>query len=497
MDFKYKKSGTIFNAHSYWTKQPIDIINTFINTYSKENDVVLDPFCGSGMTGVSSIMTKRNFILSDISPICLHISKGYTTKYYTENISDKIENLLSGLNDYYKTICPICGKEAIINFSVLKDELENNKELKIEKICYKCSCSKTKLSKSPNKSDIKQLNVQDYQNYFFPQDDFFGQEPKRNYKRGIYKVYQLYSKRNISVLSILWDRINNLTDENFKNICKFAFTSILYNCSLLSKYNEKYENTQIKMGTYFIPHLIKDNNVVESFKRKINNIIKSNKEIFFDESTNLCGKIFFQDATKLDKIENNSIDYIYTDPPYSDILNYAELNIVYESWLKEKTDCSLEMIVSKSENKTIIDYGEMFKEFLKNAYRVLKIDSYISIIFHNANLNHWKTFQKVLNSSDFEPVCTDLPTRLISASKTSSQINTNKKSQCFLAFSMQKKKNRSKNKLKKLNKNDYINLINNLKEEAKINNYLTSSDIYDYIINKLMFNYEIDDTITF
>jgi len=497
MDFKYKKSGNIFNAHSYWTKQPIDIINTFINNYSKENDVVLDPFCGSGMTGISAIMTKRNFILSDISPACLHISQGYTTKYNTENISDKLENLLTNLNDYYKTICPICGNEAIINFSILKDELEKNQKLKIEKISYKCSCSKTKLFKSPDKLDIQKLNVQDYLNYYYPQDNFFGQEPKRNYKRGIYKVYQLYSKRNISVLSILWNRINNLTDENFKNLCKFAFTSILFNCSLLSKYNEKYENTQIKMGTYFIPHLIKDNNVVDSFKRKFNNIIKSNEEIFSVESKDVYGKIIFQDATKLEKIEDNSIDYIYTDPPYSDVLNYAELNLVYESWLKEKTDCSLEMIVSKSENKTIIDYGEMFYNFLNNAYRVLKNDCYISIIFHNANLNHWKIFQNVLNNSGFEPVYTNSPTRLISASKTSSQINTNKKSQCFLAFTMQKKKNKRKNRLKKLSKLDYIDLINKLKEEAKSKNYLTSSDIYDYIINKIMFYCEIDDTIIF
>lgn len=495
MDFIYKKSGAIFNAHSYWTKQPIDTINFFITKYSNKNDIVLDPFCGSGMTGVSAIKTGRRFVLSDISPTCLHISKGYTTKFDIENIDKKIDDLLIGLNDYYKTQCSNCGKDAIIKYTILKNELEKNRKIEIDKICYTCSCSKNKILKEPTNEDITKLEIKGFENYFYPQDVFFGQEPKRNYKKGIYKVFQLYSNRNMTVLAILWNRINQIKEENFKTLCRFAFTSILFNCSLLSKYNSKYENTQIKMGTYYIPKKIKDNNVVDSFKRKIKVIINSNKEIFDDDNSVSDGKILFQDATKLEKLEDDSIDYIYTDPPYSDVLNYAELNLVYESWLEEKTNRELEMIVSKAENKSIIDYEKMFSEFLRNSYRVLKENSYITIIFHNANLNHWKSFQSALNNSEFEPVINDVPDRLISNSKTSSQINTTKKSQCFLAFTMKKVKKKKTNLLKKLSSKDYEILINKIKEEAKENGYLTSSDIYDYIINKLMFKYNIDDSI--
>ena len=49
------------------------------------------------------------------------------------------------------------------------------------------------------------------------------------------------------------------------------------------------------------------------------------------------------------------IDLIYTDPPYSDMISYAELNLVYESWLQQFTDIRKEMIVSKAESKTLKD----------------------------------------------------------------------------------------------------------------------------------------------
>ena len=41
-----------------------------------------------------------------------------------------------------------------------------------------------------------------------------------------------------------------------------------------------------------------------------------------------------QSATDLSKILPSSIDYIFTDPPYSNNVQYGEFNFVWESWLK-------------------------------------------------------------------------------------------------------------------------------------------------------------------
>lgn len=52
-----KKTG---NIHP--TSKPVDLMNCLINLVSKENDIVLDPFMGSGSTGVSSIALSRHFV---------------------------------------------------------------------------------------------------------------------------------------------------------------------------------------------------------------------------------------------------------------------------------------------------------------------------------------------------------------------------------------------------------------------------------------------------
>ena len=44
------------------TIKPIELIEKYIKNHSVEKDVVLDPFVGSGTTGVACVNTNRNFI---------------------------------------------------------------------------------------------------------------------------------------------------------------------------------------------------------------------------------------------------------------------------------------------------------------------------------------------------------------------------------------------------------------------------------------------------
>jgi site-specific DNA-methyltransferase (adenine-specific) len=57
----------------YPTQKPIGILRRIIQASSKEGDLVLDFFAGSGTTGVVANQLKRNFILIDQNPEALEI----------------------------------------------------------------------------------------------------------------------------------------------------------------------------------------------------------------------------------------------------------------------------------------------------------------------------------------------------------------------------------------------------------------------------------------
>jgi DNA modification methylase len=65
-DVSEGKGDTIYSAHSYHTKVPPQAIARYILHYTEPGDLVLDPFAGSGMTGVASILcNSRSFVVPD------------------------------------------------------------------------------------------------------------------------------------------------------------------------------------------------------------------------------------------------------------------------------------------------------------------------------------------------------------------------------------------------------------------------------------------------
>jgi len=73
-----KKEEKEFGKHP--TQKPIALLDRIIEASTKENDIILDPFCGSGTTGVSSLKFKRKFIGIDNSIEYINIAKNRLNK---------------------------------------------------------------------------------------------------------------------------------------------------------------------------------------------------------------------------------------------------------------------------------------------------------------------------------------------------------------------------------------------------------------------------------
>ncbi|CAI4159132.1 Methyltransferase [Alteromonas macleodii] len=50
----------------YPTEKPVNLAKTLISQSSDEDDLVVDPFCGSGFVGIASVSMSRKFIGNDI-----------------------------------------------------------------------------------------------------------------------------------------------------------------------------------------------------------------------------------------------------------------------------------------------------------------------------------------------------------------------------------------------------------------------------------------------
>jgi DNA modification methylase len=80
--------------YRYFGKFPPKIATKLINDYTNENDIVMDPMCGSGTTGIEAMLHNRNAILNDVNPLSVLLSQVKTTYIDAESINQAIYNLL-------------------------------------------------------------------------------------------------------------------------------------------------------------------------------------------------------------------------------------------------------------------------------------------------------------------------------------------------------------------------------------------------------------------
>jgi len=98
------KNTPIYNAHSYHTKVPYQGIIPFIDHYTEPGDLILDPFCGSGMTGVASLICPsgpRKVILNDISPAAVHIARNYCTPCDMQQLKKEFERIKEAVKEEF------------------------------------------------------------------------------------------------------------------------------------------------------------------------------------------------------------------------------------------------------------------------------------------------------------------------------------------------------------------------------------------------------------
>lgn len=147
-------------------------------------------------------------------------------------------------------------------------------------------------------------------------------------------------------------------------------------------------------GTLYIPSLIKELNMLSFIEDAINVQYKRT----YSSGEN-C--ITTQSTTEIPQIPDNSIDYIFTDPPFGQNLMYSELNFIWESWIKVKTASNSEAIMNAVQGKGLPEYQTLMTQCFKEYNRVLKPGRWMTVEFHNSKNAVWNSIQEGLLKAGF------------------------------------------------------------------------------------------------
>lgn len=275
---------------------------------------------------------------------------------------------------------------------------ETIRQVKQVPVLINYSVGRARYEKTPDEFDIKLIEkIEDMDiPYWYPTDrmpeGYNTEQPKKSH--GVTHVHHFYTKRNLWILSSIFAKIKN-------SLVKFVFTGILTRSSKQARFLAKnffhggggWVGTSLS-GTLFIPSL--NIEVIPLFT--FDNRKDISKKMIGQNDSVL---ITTQSSSHFKNISSDTIDYIFTDPPFGDNLMYSELNFLWEAWLKVFTNNKSEAIVNKVQHKGLSEYKELMEKCFCEMYRILKPGRWMTVEFHNSKNSVWNAIQEAILKAGF------------------------------------------------------------------------------------------------
>lgn len=409
----------IYSFHKYWGKKPVEGMSYFIQHFTNEHDIVLDPFLGSGLISLECLQQNRNFIGIDINPFSIEHTKFLlnlpSAKDYISAIR-KIEiSIKEKINNSYK----------LENGGVASHYLWDGANL--SQVWTKSGESRNRLKLNPTVFDF--ANIESYSEYRVKniRDAVFFTNSRINSNPSM-SIYDFFTRRALYNMDLLIDEIKKI-DTNVQRALYLTLTSAAGQMSSMvfaitgrgKTKNKKAD--KIEVGSWVIglwrPELHFEINVWNCFENRAKKLYKTLLEmpkensVIYDSVADLLrddgisASIINKNCLDVIKeIPDNSIKLLCTDPPHSDRIPYLELSEIWNSILNKEVHFEDEIIISnaKERNKTKESYLDDMSSFMSESSRVLKQDGLFLLYFNARDKESWK-FMEYTKSSDLVFEC--------------------------------------------------------------------------------------------
>jgi 16S rRNA G966 N2-methylase RsmD len=356
---KKQQAKRHFGVHGYFTRQTWNVVSAYIKNFSQPGDLVLDPFGGSGVTAIEALVNNRRAINVDLNPMAVFIVRSLLT--------------------------PVDLTKLMEAFNSVKDNYEKQKPKSKSDI-------KTILAKLPLPANVPLPKTSD-----------------------VKMLHDLYTEEQMAELVLLKSLIKKISNAPIRETLMLVFSGIIgrANKTWYSLGGFQGGESVFRYFRYRIAPKPASLDIGKYFKVRFFRVYEAKKELSEKAMLNhqTCEGMFSNiqiikgSATDLAGIEKETVDYIYTDPPYGAKIPYLDLSTMWNAWLDldvTEDDYKMEAIEGGEHNKTKSDYNMLISKSIQEMYRVLKFDRWLSFVFAHKDPEFWHLIIDTCEKCGFE-----------------------------------------------------------------------------------------------
>ena len=481
--FPSTRSGALFNAFSYPTKISPEAEALFIACHTKAGDKVLDPFGGSGTTGIAALLCDkptekmketalkyglspqwgpRHAVVYEISTsgcllgdvMCHTGAKAFEkeARILLDECREFAERLYSVPDDEGRDgqvrhiiwsdvlLCPHCRREvnysdAAVRYNPLSfsddgacphcgepfkiadadrvkehffDPVLNAGLMRKKRVPFKIygTTGKRKWQRAANEKDAARYqeleSALDYSQV--PEERIrWGELYRQGYHYGITHIHHFYTSRNAVMFAYLWNSVGrrNKALQDALRIFLLSYNSshsTLMTRVVAKKGSKDFVLTGAQPGVLYISSLPVEKNIFSGLERKLKTFVEALSTVEKSKSTVVFRNL---SSTSMSGVENGSIDYIFTDPPFGAFIPYSEVNQINEIWLGHLTDNSNEAVINEAQGKSFDNYSCLMESVFREMSNKLKPDGRCTLVFHSAKAEIWRAIIKAYRNNGF------------------------------------------------------------------------------------------------
>jgi len=339
-----------YGVHPYFTRRPYNVVRRYVQHYSREGDLVLDPFGGSGVTAIEAFLENRIGIQNDINPLANFIAKG-------------IADLTKG---------------DIATYSAALDQIRDRCERRVRELDMISDASVAKaLEKLPLPPNAPLPANSDVAHY-----------------------HDLFSSRQLAALAMIREAVDDLSNRPARNAMRLAWSATLakVNRTFLSaegRAESRGGSSIFSIYRYKVAAKPVELQPWPTFYERAQNVLAAktelDKAIEYRKATGGFTGHFQAHAYDIDELPDRigPVDYIFTDPPYGGHISYIDLSTLWNVWngtLATQKNRQRELIVGGELNLPEDVYVKRLHDSIATCFKLLKRGGWLSVVFQ-----HWST----------------------------------------------------------------------------------------------------------
>jgi hypothetical protein len=397
----------LYAFHKYWGKKPFETVSFLVEQLSERDELVFDPFLGSGAIAREAFIRGRRVVGCDLNPAAIELASLIVAPppfAETERYLKEIE---------FAVRTDIDRSYLLLDGAIATHYLWEKNQLR--QVWKKGSKGTLRVELTPTEADMVLV------------DQFCSYTPRTLRPLRIFRNSRinstagmqwgdLFTGRALRNFELLREAILNIADERVRHALLLTLTAsagqmskMVFAIEKRGKTSGSRNSSRVEVGSWVIgfwrPELHFEVNVWNCFENKVRAFLRGLQNAtgngHFPRLSARPLDAFRGDAdvvlANVDALEllqvlpEGGVDLLVTDPPHGDRIPYLELSEIWNAILDKHPTFEREIVISDASERghTPERYAHRMKQFFELVGRVLSDDGRVAIMFNSRSKAEW------------------------------------------------------------------------------------------------------------